>query len=271
MPESVPEPSLLQAFEDNWETDKGSWVPGESVTFRGKNLFTEVSEMGWLGMLIYGAIGKRLSETQIRLVENLMIMGTSFPDPRLWNNRIAALVGTVRGTTCLALSASAAVSEATIYGHRPIIKAFDFLQEARREKQQGRLKEFVRKHLKTHKVAPGFGRPITRVDERIQPLMNKARDLNCADGEYVRLAFEIEEYLLSSRYRMGINVAGLGAALMADQGFSAREHSLIFQICFFGGFFPCYVDALEKPEGTFFPLSCQRIAYQGVGARKWSD
>jgi hypothetical protein len=32
---------------------------------------------------------------------------------------------------------------------------------------------------------------------------------------------------------------------------------------------PCYIEAADRPEGTFLPLPCDRIDYRGPGKRRW--
>jgi hypothetical protein len=40
-------------------------------------------------------------------------------------------------------------------------------------------------------------------------------------------------------------------------------------LSFSAGIIPCFIGAMEKPEGAFFPLSCRRIQYQGKPRRAW--
>ena len=51
---------------------------------------------------------------------------TSYPDARLWNNRVAALAGTARSTGTLGIAAALAVSEAKIYGGAHNLRAANF-------------------------------------------------------------------------------------------------------------------------------------------------
>ena len=55
------------------------------------------------------------------------MISSSYPDPRLWNNRVAAFAGTARSTGHLAVAGAMAVTEASIYGGQPILKVADFL------------------------------------------------------------------------------------------------------------------------------------------------
>ncbi len=262
---------LLDA-ENNWVTDLGAWFPGERVVFRGKDLFHDLGDSSWMGLLLYGITGRQFNENQIRLFEGIWTICTSYPDPRLWNNRVAALAGTARSTSALGISAATAVSEASIYGRRPDIRTIDFLYRAKNRMDSGEsLESIVRSELKKYKTIYGYGRPIIGTDERIKPLLAIAQELGFADGEYVKLAFSVEKTLLDGRWRMHMNIASLISGLTADQGFSNHEHYLYLTLSFSAGMFACNVDATTKSEGSLFPFNCDRISYQGSTRRNWEN
>lgn len=264
-------PDTLLKAEDNWTTSMGACFPGQGrVVFRGKDLFNDLGEMPWMGLLLYGITGRIFERNKIRLFEGVWTICTSYPDPRIWNNRVAALAGTTRSTATLALSAANSLSEASIYGRRPDIRSIDFFYRAQQSLDKGvDLLDIINSELKKYRVIPGYGRPIARKDERIQPLLNLAETLGYAQGLYVKLAFDVEKALLNNRRRLHMNIAALIAALAADQGLSRLEFYHYMVLCFTGGMLPCYIDAMNKAEGTFFPLRCERIAYEGVSNRTW--
>lgn len=263
-------PELLKEFEDNWVTAMGAWFPGERVVLRGKDVLSELNHHRWMEYLIFAITGVE-SPRLARLVEGIWTISTSFPDPRLWNNRVAALAGTARSTGVLAVAAGVAVSEATIYGLRPIKGAIDFLYRVDRERAQGhQIKELVQKELKKYRAVYGYGRPLVRADERIAPLMEFAKSLGAGEGKFIKLAFEIEDYLKNSRLKYQMNIAAVAAGLLADEGVLPTEEYYFATLSFAAGMFPSYIDALDKPEGAFFPLRVDRIACKGVpAARKW--
>ena len=131
-----------EKYEDNWETSMGGWFPGEKVILRGKNVLTELNEYRWLEYLLFGITGRH-SPRIARLVEGMWVICTSFPDPRLWNNRIAALAATTRATGVLGSAGALAVSEATIYGLKPIQGVMDFLYRTSEKIEKGALLEDV--------------------------------------------------------------------------------------------------------------------------------
>ncbi len=263
-------PKRLFASEDHWVTSMGAWLPGEGVVFRGKDLLRDFKDSDWMSLLLYGITGRSFTEKQVRLLESLWMLCISYPDPRLWNNRVAALAGTARSTAALAVSAANAVSEATIYGHRPIIGAIDFLLRVQRRLEEGGdLTQLITHELKKNRRIPGYGRPVVRVDERIEPLMSRAKELGLDDGRHLKLAFAVESILLRDRWRLRMNIAAVAAGLAADQGLAPREYYQFLVLGFSAGMFPCYSDAAAQPEGTFFPIRCDRLVYEGKSRRRW--
>jgi citrate synthase len=264
-------PGDLIAHEDRWHTRMGLVFPGERVVFRGKDLFHELKDMRWMELLLFGITGRRFDEKQIHLFEGIWTTCTSYPDPRIWNNRVASHAGSARSTAALAISASIAVSEAKIYGGQPVIKSIDFLLKTKIELDRGRLLvNIVTEELTQQRGIPGYARPIIQIDERINPLLHLAKELGYDDSPYIKLAFDVESCLLQGRWRMRMNIAALIAALAADQGLSSEEYYQYMVLCFTGGMFPCFIDSKNKEEGVFLPLSCERISYIGKKYRRWT-
>ena len=128
----------LVKTENRWVTDLGESFPYEQrVVYRGKDLFKDLSDLRWLGLIMYGVTGRVFSNNQLRLIESLWVLTASYPDPRLWNNRVAALAATVRSTNSLGVVGASAVSESTLYGHRASIRAIDFFKRMRKKLDAG--------------------------------------------------------------------------------------------------------------------------------------
>lgn len=262
-------PAQLAQHVDHWETRMGAFFLGERAVFRGKDLHTTFADAEWLDLYVYSILGRRLSAPQIKLLNAIWVY-TSYPDPRLWNNRVVALGGTARSTAALALSAALAVSEATIYGRRPDIKTMDFLRRTRQQVDAGAdLSTLLQEELRRHRTIAGYGRPVVGTDERLPHLLRRAENLGIERGPYVELAFEIERCLMAGRWRLRMNYAALAAAFCADMGFAPQEFYLFTFPAFLAGMVPCYLAAQEKAEGVFLPLPCDRIAYQGMPRRRW--
>jgi hypothetical protein len=249
----------------------GGFVPGSHATVRGLDLHAAFQNAEWAELFFYSGTGRRFSPSELRLLQSLWTF-SSYPDARLWNNRVAALAGSARSTGNLALAAALAVSEATIYGAGTYTPSIVFLQETRRKIAEGHsLAECITEELKVRRGIAGYGRPLTSNDERIAPTLQLAATLGLDQGPHLRLAFEVDEYLKQGRWRMRINYAAITAALSADLGFSARDYYLCAFPTFLAGMLPCYLEALEQPEGALFPIPCEDIAYAGRKERSWAE
>jgi hypothetical protein len=260
----------LLDYEDRWSTGMGFVFAGERVVFRGKDLFHEMKDMSWMELLLYGITGRSFNENQIRLFNGIWVLSTSYPDPRIWNNRVAALAGTARSTSVLSIGAAVSVSEAKIYGFKPIVGAYSFIVQTKQRISKGEnLKDIAVQEIKKLRAIPGYSRPFGNSDERIGPLFSLAEQLGFTHGEHTTLAFQIEDIYQKNRYRLKMNVAALAAALSADQGLSLEEYYRYLTPCFIGGMLPCFIDTYNRQEGTFLPLSCERISYEGKPNRTW--
>lgn len=262
-------PKLLQENADCLKSCMGACFPGERAVFRGHDLHVDLKEMDWVELFLFGITGRRFTPEQMRLLKAMWVC-TSYPDARIWNNRVAALAGSARSTGALGIAAALAVSEASIYGGGIYIPSIEFLKRTRKALENGaELVDCVRNELNSHRCIAGYGRPLISGDERIVPIMSMARSLGLADGPHVQLAYAVDELLLAGRWRLRMNYGAISAALCADMGFSTHEYYLICFPCFMAGMFPCFIESSQRPEGTLFPLSSAHILYEGAPKRQW--
>jgi len=262
-------PDLLGKHFGVLKSRMGTFYPGSHVVFRGHDLHQDLKDMDWLALYVFGITGRRFGETQLRLMHAIWTY-TSYPDVRLWNNRVAALAGSTRSTGTLGMAAALAVSEASIYGGGILMRAIEFFIRCRQRIEQGEdLIACIHQELAAHRSIGGYGRPLINGDERIEPLLTLARSLGLDQGPHLKLAFDVEARLLGGRWRMKMNYAALVAALGADLGLSAREFYLFMFPVFLAGMPPGYIEAGEKPEGTLYPIPCDHILYEGQSRRTW--
>ncbi len=264
-------PELLWQNVGSVKSRVGACFLGSHVVFRGRDLHAEFADARWMDVLLFGITGRRFSESALRLLEGIWSY-TSYPDARIWNNRVAALAGSTRSTGNLAMSAALAVSEAAIYGRGIDIRAADFLVRTRAHLAEGgELGPWVRRELSERRSLAGYGRPVSnRKDERLDPIMTLARSLGLGGGPHVQLAHDVERFLSEGRLRMGMNYGAIVAALAVDLGLSPREYYLYMHTAFLAGMNPCYLDASQRPAGTFLPLPCSGVAYVGAPKRAWN-
>jgi hypothetical protein len=249
----------------------GAFFPGSHVIYRGHDLHAELKDFDWIELYVFGITGRRFSSEQLRMLHSIWTY-TSYPDARIWNNRVAGLAGSARSTGNLGMAAALAVSEASIYGRGIDIRAIDFLMRTRKTLEQGgALEDCVQDELETNRSIAGYGRPVVNGDERNPHMLALANRLGLDQGPYLKLALAIEGVLSSGRWRMKMNYAGLVAGLAADLGLSPREYYLFLFPTFLAGMPPCYIEASEQPEGAFFPTACDDICYDGPPQRRWRE
>lgn len=262
-------PEFLEQHVGKLVTRMGAIFPGERAVFRGHDLHTSLKDMDWLELYLFGITGRRFTPQQMKVLQAIWSY-TSYADARIWNNRVAALAGTARSTGSLGIAAALAVSEAQIYGGGIVLRASEFLKCAKVQMDDGAdLQVLVHVELKRQRGIPGYGRPITSGDERIAPMMMMVRNQGLDGGPHLKLAFEVEKILLAGRWRLHMNYAALVAALGADFGLSPQEYYFFGIPAFLAGMPPCYLDAVDKPEGLLFPLPCRVMSYEGVPRRRW--
>jgi hypothetical protein len=262
-------PEFLEQHVGKLVTSAGAFIPGERAVYRGYDLHTTLKDLDWLELYLFGITRRRFTAQQMKVLHSVWTY-TSYPDARLWNNRVAALAGSARSTGNLGIAAALAISDAQLYGRGVDRRTIEFLIRAKVQIDAGTdLKELVKAELKQKRGIAGYGRPLVSADERIAPMMARVREQSMDGGKYLKLAFEVEKILLEGRLRLRMNYAALAAALAADCGLSPQEYYLLGFPVFLAGMPPCYLDASEKPEGLLFPLPCRMLLYEGVPRRHW--
>lgn len=262
-------PHILAEHADAFRTKVGAAFPGSRAVFRGHDLHRDLKDMDWLSLCAFGIFGRHVPAAQLRLFSSVWVW-TSYPDARLWNNRVAALAGTTRSTPNLAISAAQAVTEATIYGRGNEFRALDFFLKTQQALQSGAtLADHLEHFLRNGGRMAGYGRPISSTDERVPLTIGMARELGLADGPYLALAFDIDRYFESTGRPLRMNLSALLSAFAADFGWSPREFNMLMFCTFLAGMYPCYLEAADKPPGAMFAVRCADVRYEGVARRDW--
>lgn len=260
----------LEDFEEIWKSAMGGSIPGERTIFRGRDVFSEFKNWSWIKMLYFCVSGREPTKEAESFLNGLYCMCFNYADPRIWNNRVATLAATSSSTAQLGVCAASAVSEAKIYGGPPVARALKFLLEAKNKFDGGEsVKYIVEKELNENGVLFGFGRPVNNKDERIKPAINLLKELNLLERPYVQFAIKLEQELKNSKSEIGFNIGGIMAAFCADENLSAKELYQLMVVCFYVGQLACYIEAEDKPVGSFFPWRCEKIKYSGEPERDW--
>lgn len=264
-------PEYLAEQAGRLKTSVGGFFPGSHVVFRGHDLHADLQDMDWLELYVFGICGRRFSTSQLRLM-NALWTYTSYPDARIWNNRVVALSGTARSTGNLGLAAALAISEAHIYGRGNEVQAISFFISTQQRLASGEaLGKCIQDEMRVHRRIAGYGRPLINADERITPIMTLAKSLDLDNGQHLQLAFAIEQFLLGSGRNLRLNYGGVVSAFGADLGMSPEEFYLFMFPSFLAGMPPCFQESRQGVEGGLFPLSCSDIAYEGRPPRTWGQ
>ncbi|MES2318184.1 MAG: citrate/2-methylcitrate synthase [Pseudomonadota bacterium] len=259
-------PHPLEAHVGHLKSRMGAAVIGSHAMFRGHDLHRELRELDWVELYLFGITGRRFDAAQAELLHAILVY-TSYPDARIWNNRVAALAGSARSTPALAISAALAVSEAGIYGGQPGVRAIDYFLRTKQALDRGAaLADVVAGAGRIY----GYGRPTPELgDERLPWLLALAQQLGLGDGAHLRIALDTEQLLVAKNARLRMNYAAMTAALCADMGFSIAEFHMFRVPLFLAGMPPGYIEALERPAGSLFPTPCRHLRYDGVAKREW--
>ena len=255
-------------------TGQGGWFAGQGVYNHGHDMMRElVGNVSYMQVIILNATGRLPDRKFADWLEAAHIC-LSWPDPRIWCNHVAALAGTSNTSVVAATTAGVLASDSKSYGPRTIIDGIKFIQQARKMQLDGHsVAEIVEIECKKHGGKPiimGYARPLAKGDERIEAMERTASQLGFDIGEHLALAYEIEKYLIKE-YQEGMNINGYFSAFCADHGYTPIEAYRIFVCVTFSGITACYNDAKDKPAGTFLPMRCDDVDYQGKQPRAVPD
>jgi len=246
----------------------GGFFPGQGARVRGRPLHEHCAERGWFDLYLLTLTGHPFDAARIEMLETVWTY-TSYADPRIWNNRIAALAGSSRASAALAIGAAIAASDAHIYGLGPILECYDFLA-AHAHDDATALATAVRDHRSMGKRFGGYGRPIVAEDERIAPLMARAERLGLANGPAVSAAFRLEQTLAAEGLPLKMNYGAMVAAFCLDLGLDRTATMAYVATLFLGGMPPVWKEARDRPTGLLLPLPVNAIEYDGEIPRKWA-
>lgn len=249
----------------------GGWFPGKGVFSHGYSMLDElVGEKSYFQVVILNATGKMVDRAFADWMEAVYIC-LSWPDPRIWCNQIGALAGSARASVVTATAMGCLATDSRVYGVRPLIDGVSFIQSALAQHRAGlSAEEIVASATAARGGKPfivGYIRPIAKGDERLEAMERVSAQLGFAEGEHLRLAYQIEGVLLD-KFDEGMNINGYMSAFVSDQGFTPNEVYQMFSMLVASGVTACYLDALKQPSDEFLPLRCEDIDYQGAAERR---
>lgn len=248
----------------------GGWRIGEGVFSYGLNLVGDIAGThSFMQVHLRNLTGRHYSAEVAAWCE-MVYVGLSWPDTRIWCNQIAAYAGETHCSTSMATAAAVMAADSRLYGGATIVEGCAWLRHVKSEVEKGAtVAEVVDAEVKRNRGKvhiKGYARPIANGDERVTQLRKYARDLGFEKGVYEQLGEEVEQYLLD-KYGESMNLNGIVAAFLSDQGFSGEELFDISAAAVFSGATACYTDAVKRPFGSLMPLRCDDIEYCGKPKR----
>lgn len=261
----------LLAAENKLNTNMGKAFLSDRVVLRGLDLHYDLANKhSWFAVHLYAITGRIFAPNELALLDYLW-SSTGYPDASIWPNNTAALAGSVRSTASLSMAAGLITSEATLFGGRPLKRSVDFFLRAKQQVAQGKtIAMLVEEEIAANGIIFGYGRPLANIDERIPHTLKKAQELGLAEGECLKIALAINDYLVEHK-KIAFNIVAIDGALGADLNFTPEQFHLYMNLCFYGGQPSCYLDALARPEGSFFPIRCDSVVYNGREKRVWDN
>jgi citrate synthase len=248
-------------------SNRGGWKIGSGVQNCGYDMMNDlVGTASYMQVVVLNATGRLPSKALADWIEAVHIC-LSWPDPRIWCNRIGALAGSSRTSGVAASCLGVLAAESTSYGIKPLINGVEFIEHA--YTQGTPVDDFITAETKKHGGKPnlmGYARPIAKGDERIPAMEKVTKKLGFSVGEHLSLAYKIER-ILHDRYDESMNINGYVSAFLADQNFSAIEVYRIFSAVVLSGVTACYADTADRLEGSFAPLKTSDVIYKGASLR----
>jgi len=253
-----------------FRTSKGGWIIGEAVYNHGYSMMDDlVGHKTFFQVLVLNVTG-RLAEKNLADWLEASFICLSWPDPRIWCNKVGTLAGTMQCSPAAAVSVGILAADSRMYASGALVAGAEFIIEAVEKKKAGlSVEEIVNAELEkkakrsaAKPVIMGYARPIATGDERVIAMERVTKTLGFEIGEHLSLAYEIDSYL-QNNYKESINMLGYCVAFMVDQAFCNKEITRLFSTWVNSGVHACYAEARDRAPESFLPLRCDDIEYQG--------
>lgn len=250
---------------------KGGWRIGRGIESHGYNLIDDlVGHHTYMQIVVLNATGRMPSRNLAEWMEAAHVC-LSWPDARIWCNRIGALGGSANAGPIPTVSGGLMAQDSTAYGSRTLVGGLKFISKALKTINSRKIsvEEFVEEEVRKSGGKPflmGFARPIAKGDERVNALDRVASNLEFEHGSHLKLAFQIEKEL-SCRFDETMNINGYVSAFMCDRGYTASEASRLFAVVVASGITACYVDNIDNGPGMFAPIRTADVIFEGKSSR----
>ncbi len=254
---------------------KGGWDIGGGIMTHGHSLLDEIlGKCSVFQVIIMNVTGKLPERRLADFVEALFVC-MSWPDSRIWCNKIGTFCAMTRTSATTAISAGGIAGDSTLYGAGTGYAVNTFIEKAYNtcvNPNTESVNTFIRENAyrSGRLFAPGFARPFVRGDERVPEMRRYARELGFEVGPYEKLANEIES-VLNARDGEGLNLSGYIIVCLKDLGYNIKEIMGFSAACVTTGIYASYFEYIDRPPEAFLPLHVSDIEYVGELQREVPD
>jgi len=250
---------------------KGGWTMGEGIMSHGYSLLDDIHGNATIHQVMVLNITGRLPERRLSEWIDGFFICLSWPDPRIWCNKIGVYSALNRSSIIAAIAAGGLAGDSRMYGAGTVRAVGQFLDLAYEQiiKNMEPITSFFENfaYEQGKLKAPGFARPLAKGDERIPAMCRLTRKLGYEIGAYMQMVIDMEAYLIKHEGE-GMNLAGYYVAFMMDQGYTIEEIEGIAAFCVVGGVYASYFEYINQSPNAFLPLQVEDIDYVGPEARK---
>ena len=252
------------------KSKKGGWKIGEKIECHGLDLMEDVvGKFSYMQLVILNATGRLASKNMAEWFEAIHIC-MSWPDSRIWCNRVGALGGSSGAGTVATACAGILAADSASYGTRPIKGGVELIKRASDSVGAGvSVEEFVSREVQAKGGKPhlmGYARPVVKGDERIIVLESLAAKLGFKRGPHLELAYAVEA-ILDRDFGESMNMNGYVSAFITDNGYTAEEMYRICSNVVTSGVVASSVDFADRKQGSFSPIHVGDIIYSGIAPR----
>lgn len=197
-----------------------------ALSLRGVPIGIAIHKFSYAELLLFMLTGEQLTDAaefagKVKMVNAILVAWADHGEkpPSTQCTRMAASCGV---TFIQAASAAfACFGEA----HGPVEAATLFLEDFASQDDADKA-QFIAKYVGFGRKVPGYGHPLHTADPRITPLLSIASREKIT-GRHVQAAHDVEKHLHGHRKEVGVNLAGITAALWLDMALPASAVGLI--------------------------------------------
>lgn len=258
-----------------WNSKVGLWIPGKEVKLYNEDLFTIHKKVDtWYEYLMFSITGERnrFTKNQLVCLEKMWTYIMTYPDHKIWINRVASLAGTAGTSPQIAISSANTCGSGRIFSTNVTSKVGKFLVDVDSQlKDKSLVNVLIENGYKT-KTPVSFDRPLSALDERINSTIILLKETDNFNNKYITLLFEINHILMNvfKRNDIKMTIGALVGAIFLDFKIKPLEAELLTPIMLIGGVIPCFTDTFTEKKGSFLPMGIDSIEYIGPAPRKWN-